>query len=186
MRSKAYAALVLTGALTLSPLFASAQVTPPPGGGQRQRLELERQVRLGFQRSIQNQLQLDQGQVQALQGITQSFEEERSDLSLAQASLRHRLRDPALRDLAEDDARAFLQEMVALQERELDLYKREQAELLNSLTPVQLVRFYRLRDDMGQRVQRLRQGRGQGGGRGGIGGLPTPAANRGSGGRFFR
>lgn len=161
--------LALAGVLTLGPLAASAQVTPP-GAGQRQRVELERRLRLGFQRSIQSQLQLDEAKVQSIQGITQAFQTERSTLNRAQSSLRYRLRDPALRDMEEAAATALLKEMVDLQQQELDLYKREQAELLKVLTPVELVRFYRLRDDLGQRVQEARQGRGQGGGRGGIGG----------------
>jgi Spy/CpxP family protein refolding chaperone len=183
--SKVFSSLALAGALTLAPLFASAQVTPPPGG-QRQRLELERRLQLGFQRSIQNQLQLDQGVLQSLQGITQSFQEQRSTLARAQASLRYRLRDPALRDMGEAEARALLQEMVDLQQQEVDLYKREQVELLNVLTPAQLVRFYRLRDNMGQQVQQLRQGRGQGGGVGGGVGLAPNPGGRGGGGSVFR
>ncbi len=189
MKSNAIKVLALTGVLTLGPLAVSApaacQVTPP-AGGQRQRVELERRLRLGFQRSIQNQLQLDEAKVQSIQGITQSFQTERSALSRAQASLRYRLRDPALPDLAEADATGLLKEMVDLQQQELDLYKREQAELLKVLTPVEVVRFYRLREDLGQRVQRVRQGMGQGGGRGGSGGAAAIPGGRGGGGRLFR
>ena len=66
MISKACSTLALAAALTLAPMPASAQVTPPPGG-QRQRLELERRLHLGFQRSIQNQLGLEQGELQGIQ-----------------------------------------------------------------------------------------------------------------------
>ncbi len=183
MMSKKISALALVGVLTLAPIFVSAQVTPPPGG-QRQRLELERRLQLGFQRSIQNQLGLGQETMQSVRGVMQSFQEDRSALNRAQASLRYRLRDPVLPDMGEDEAKALIQEMVDHQQRELDLYKKEQEELLRVLSPVQLIRLYRLRDDMGQRVQQLRQGRGQGGGRGGVGGLaPAPG---GGGGRSSR
>jgi len=183
MMSKKISALALVGVLTLAPIFVSAQVTPPPGG-QRQRLELERRLQLGFQRSIQNQLGLGQETMQSVRGVMQSFQEDRSALNRAQASLRYRLRDPALPDMGEDEAKALIQEMVDHQQRELDLYKKEQEELLRVLSPVQLIRLYRLRDDMGQRVQQLRQGRGQGGGRGGVGGLAPPPD--GGGGRSSR
>jgi Spy/CpxP family protein refolding chaperone len=183
MMSKKISALALVGVLTLAPMFVSAQVTPPPGG-QRQRLELERRLQLGFQRSIQNQLGLGQETMQSVRIVMQSFQEDRSALNRAQASLRYRLRDPALPDMGEDEAKALVQEMVDLQQRELDLYKKEQGELLRVLSPVQLIRFYRLREAMGQRVQQLRQGRGQGGGRGGAGGLAPPPG--GGGGRTFR
>jgi Spy/CpxP family protein refolding chaperone len=82
----------------------------------------------------------------------------------------------------ETAARALLTEMVALQQQELDLYQREQEELLNFLTPVQVVRYYRLRDDLGQRVQQLRLRRGGGG----IGPGPRGGGGNGNGGRVFR
>jgi hypothetical protein len=84
------------------------------------------------------------------------------------------------------DASALLQEMVDLQQQELDLYKREQAELLTVMTPTELVRFYRLRDNLGQRLQQLRQGRGRGGGQGGAVGSGLPGVGMGPGGRFLR
>jgi hypothetical protein len=185
MMSKVFSALAMAGLLVLAPLFASAQVTPPPGG-QRQRLELEQRLHLGFQRSIQNQLGLEQGELQGIQEIMQSFQEDRQALNRAQSSLRYRLRDPALQDIGEDEAKVLLKEMVDVQQREIDLYRREQEELLKVMTPVELVRFYGLRDNLGQRVQQLRQGRGQGGGPGGVGGLTTPSGGRGIGGRSFR
>ena len=65
--------------------------------------------------------------------------------------------------------------MLELQERELALYRREQSELLEVMTPLQVLQFYRLREDFGQRLNQLRQRRGPGGGQGGgPGGLGTP------------
>ena len=117
-------AAILIWALGGLPLLASSQVNPQRGG-QRQRLELERRLQQGFERSIQTQLGLDGATSEAVRSTIQSFREERSDLNRAQASLRHRLRDPALTDLGDDEADALLQEMVDLQERELALYRRE-------------------------------------------------------------
>lgn len=196
MNRKIVSVLGLAGALTLTPALTSAQVTPPRGG-MRQRLELEQRLQQGFGRAIQNQLGLDAETLRSIQGVMQSFQEDRRSLNQAQASLRYRLRDPGLPNLSEEDARSLLQEMVVLQERELDLYRREQAELLKFLSPLQLLRFYRAREELGQRVQQLRQGRGGGGPGGGlmpgmgagpgggIGGAPPPAA-MGGGGRLFR
>jgi len=189
MISKAYSSLALVGMLTLVPLVSSAQVTPPPGG-QRQRMEMEQRLQLGFQRSVQAQLRLDPEQLQSVQAIMQSFQEERRALNRAQASARYRLRDPALPDMGEDEAMALIQELVDLQQRELELYKAEQGELLKVMSPVQLLGFYRMRDDLGQRVQELRQGRGpgggQGGGQGGPGGPSAPLGGRGPGGGTVR
>jgi len=173
MIRKAIPCLVLAAIFTLAgtPTFAGCQ-TNPPAGGQRQRLELEQRLQRGFYLQIQTQLKLDATQVEKLQGVMRSFQEERMTLSRAQASLRYKLRDPGLVDMPEAEATGLLQEMVSLQEQELSLYKREQAQFLEFVSPVQLIRIYRLRDNLGQRVQQLRQGRGQGGGRGnGSGGV---------------
>ncbi len=188
MIRKAIPTLTLAAILALAgaPAFAAGQVTPPPGA-QRQRVELEQRLQRGFYRQLQSQLQLEPVQVEKLQGVTRSFQEERRTLNRSQASLRYKLRDPGLVDMPEEDARTLLQEMVDLQEQELALYKREQAELLEFVTPTQLIRLYRLRDDLGQRVQQLRQGRGQGGGRGvGGGNVGTLDRTRTPGGRDLR
>ena len=190
MIAKELSVVALALLLTLAPAVAAAQVTPPPGG-QRQRMELERRLHQGFQRSIQNQLGLDQAKMQGLQGVMQSFQEERQTLNRAQASLRYRLRDPAFQDLSEDEAAAFLQEMLDLQKKELDLYQKEQEELLKLMTPMEVLSFYRIRESLGQRVQQLRQGRGQGGnvgrpGGGGPVGVGTLPGGQGIGEHLFR
>jgi len=174
-------ALFLAAILALPSIPLSAQVVQPGRGQQRNRLE--QRLRQGFQQSIQAQLGLEPGQMRSIQEVLRSFDEERSELSRAQASVRLRLRDSSLRDIGEPEARNLLQEMVDLQERELDLYRNEQARLLELMNPVQLVRFYQLRDQLGQRVQQLRQGRGQGGG---PGGMRAPGGAAGTGGGPFR
>jgi hypothetical protein len=173
MIGKRFSMVAVVGILTLAPLAAEAQVTPPPGG-RRQRLELERRLQLGFQRTVQSQLGLQEGEVVRLREVMRAFQEERAELNRAQASLRHRLRDPAIQDMEEPTAQALLRELVDVQERELALYRREQEQLLQFMTPVQVLRFYRLRDNLGQRIQQLRQGRGGGRGPGGISLLPIP------------
>jgi hypothetical protein len=154
--------LMLAAALLAGPVMAAAQVRGQMG--QRQRLELERRVQAGFGRAVRNQLELGQEEFQALQEVMRSFREHRMSLSESQASVRHRLRDPGLENLGESEAVDLLQDMVRVQEEELDLYRREQGELLRVLTPVQLLVFYRVREDIGRQVQQLRGGRGPGGG----------------------
>ncbi|NNM07018.1 MAG: hypothetical protein HKO65_18130 [Gemmatimonadetes bacterium] len=185
MMLRVISALGLASVMTLAPLLASAQVNPPPGG-QRQRMQMEQRLQQGFQRSIQNQLGWDQARMEGLRGIMRSFQEERSALNRAQASVRYRLRDPALQDLTDQEAAEILQEMLEVQQQELELYRREQQELLTIMSAPELVRFYRLRDNLGQRLQQLRQGRGTGGGRGGGVGLASrPGVGR-AGNRILR
>jgi regulator of replication initiation timing len=121
----------------------------------------------GLARIIQEQLALSPEEMGALQETMQSFREDRQTLAMEQASLRHRLRDPALGQITDDEAREILSGLVKAQEEELALYKKEQEALLKVLSPGQLVQFYRIRDEWGQRIQQMRQRRGPGGPPGG-------------------
>lgn len=173
--------LALAGWLMLPSAFGAAQVVPPQGG-QRQRMELEQRLHAGFGQVVRSRLGLSQEKLVALQGVMSSFQKDRMELNRAKAALRYRLQEPALQGVPDAQARRVLQEMVQLQEQELDLYRREQEELLKVLSPTQLVRFYGLRESLGQQVQDLRLGRGlgrgpgggPGGGAGGPGGMEVP------------
>jgi hypothetical protein len=165
-----FSVILALGLLLAGPVVASAQVTPP--GGQRQRRQLEQRLRARYGQMVRTQLGLSQDEFVALQGVMESFREHRMALSQAEASLRHRLRDPGLESLGDPEAMDLLGEMIRVQEEELDLYRREQEELLRVLSPSQLVLFYRLRDQLGRQVDQLRRGRGPGGmglGQGGLG-----------------
>jgi hypothetical protein len=164
--------VMMLGIILMNPLEVLAQRRPgePPGQG-RNRQELERRVMERLGAVVQEELGLDDGQLASLQEVMQSFRVDRQALSRAQGGLRRSLRDPSLDESSQDQAREFLAEMVRLQEEELDLYRREQGELLTVLNPLQLVQFYRIRDDLGMRIQRLRGGGGPGGTPGRSGGM---------------
>ena len=157
----------------LGPVPVEAQVRPP--GGQRKRQQLERRLEQGLARIVSEELGLAPEEMASVQAVMQGFREERQAVNRAQASLRYRLRDPALPDLTDDAAKEILAEMIRAQEAELDLYRREQAQLLTVLSPGQLVRFYGIREAWGRRIQEPRQpgGRGPGGGPPGMGVGPT-------------
>jgi len=161
------AALLFLGALPL-------EAQGPPPGGARQRQQLERRVEQGFARIVQDRLGLSQEEMVSLQGVMQSFREDRQAVNRAQGSLRYRLQDPSLPEISDEDALGILAEMIRVQEAELDLYRREQQELLSVLTPGQLVLFYRLREEWGRRIQELR---GPGGPRGPGGEAPLGAGS---------
>jgi hypothetical protein len=154
MRRNLWALVTVLLALGAVPLGAQVR---PPGEPLRQRQQLERRVEQGFARMVQGRLDLTAEELLSLQRVMQSFRTDRQALNQAQASLRHRLRDPALAALTDEASMEILEEMIHLQEAELDLYRREQAQLLTVLTPKQLVLFYRIRDEWGQRIQQLRQ-----------------------------
>lgn len=160
--------LFLAVILVMAPGAVDAQIRPGGPPGQRaQRQELEQRVMEGLFRRVQEHLGLSREEMTTLQITMQSFREDRRALAMNQASLRHSLRNPAMEEISEEEAREILAEMVRVQEAELALYRKEQEELLNVLTPRQLVQFYRVRDEWGQRIQQLRQRRGPGGAGGG-------------------
>jgi hypothetical protein len=146
---------------------------------------LEQRLHQGFQQSVQRQLGLEPEQMQGVREVLETFQADRRELARAQASLRLRLRDSTIREIGEEEARGLLDEMVQLQQRELDLYKNEQARLLDIMAPLQLVRFYQLREELGQRLQQMRQGQGRGLG-GGAGGARVPGGTMIPGGEIFR
>lgn len=167
-------ATLFCGALALVPQAGVAQVRQGPPGEARQRLEM--QVRERFETMIRDELGIDEGTAAALRETMDGFMGERRALGQRQAELRRRLRSSgALLDEAE--ARAVLDEVVAVQRAEVDLLGREQAALLEILSPPQLVRFYTLREQFGERVRNLRGGPAagrRGGGGGGAGPLARP------------
>ncbi len=81
--------------------------------------------------------------------------------------------------LSDEEAHSIFAEMRAVREAEVELAREEEAAILEVLTVPQLVRFYAIREDLAQRVLRLRQGAGvgrRGGGEGG--GDPGDPAER--------
>jgi Spy/CpxP family protein refolding chaperone len=129
---------------------------------QRPRRELEQRLEARFGEMVREELKLTREEFRELQDVMQSFREDRRALNRSQASLRHRLRDPGLGDVTDEEAREILQEMIRLRAREVELYRMEQQRLLSVLSPSQLLRFYSLREALGRRLQQLRRGRGPG------------------------
>ncbi len=153
--------------LFLAPVPGIAQVRPGGPPGQRgNRMEMERRLQQGFAQVIQQRLGLSDEELDAVQAVMNTFRDERRDLMRSQASLRHRLRDPALQDLNRTEAEELLDEMIRIQEAELDLYRRELEEMRGVLDAGEVILLIGLREEFGRRIQQLRQGRGAGRGGG--------------------
>ncbi len=145
---------------------AGAQVRRGPPQG---RQEMERQIMARFQQRVLAELGLDPAQGRELAAAVRGFQDERRALNQRDMQLRQRLRGTSTL-LSDEAAREALAEMVAIQNDEADLLQREQARLLEIMSPPQVVRFYTLRDEFSQRIRRL-QGGGPPGGPGGAAGL---------------
>ncbi len=152
--------LALAGA-TGAPL--SAQRGPPGRMGQQDRTELERRVRERFGQMVKQRLGLDDEQAQRLNETVMSFQEDRMSLWREEQAVRKRV-EALLLEGGDDqaEARALLQRMQELRMEEARLGQTEQDKLLEVLTPAQVLRFQSMREEMGQRIRRLR---GMGSGR---------------------
>jgi Spy/CpxP family protein refolding chaperone len=150
-----------------------------PGPGNRQ--QLERRVRARFAEMMQQRLGLSTEQSKRLNDTVESFMERRQRLVADEQALRRRMEAIALEQEPTDaEARTLLTRMQELRDQEAGLFQDEQQALMQVLTPVQLVRFHAMREQLGQRIQQLRGGGGQGpmpgGPRGGRGGPPPGGA----------
>lgn len=137
------------------------------------RMEMERRVRERFGQIVRERLDLSPEDQQRLADILRTFQEEREALALREAQLRRRIvaqgvltprdRTPLLSD---DEAREILEEWRQIWDEERSLVTAEQEQLLQVLSPSELVRFYAMRDALNERVRGLRQGGPPGGGMG--------------------
>lgn len=155
--------LALAG-VTGAPL--SAQRGPPGRMGQPDRTELERRVRARFGQMVKERLGLNDEQAQRLNEAVMSFQQDRMNLWREEQAVRKRV-DALLLEGGNDEAeaRTLLQRMQDLRMEEARLGQTEQERLLEVLTPIQVLRFQAMREEMGQRIRRLRGG-GPGGGPG--------------------
>ena len=137
----------------------SAQRRPGRPGGQQDRTELERRVRARFGEMVKQRLGLTDEQAQRLNETVRGFQEDRMRLGREDQAARKRV-EALLLDDAGDAAQAkeLLGRMQELRMEEVRLSQAEQEKLLDVLTPMQLLRFQALREEMGRRIQRLRGG----------------------------
>ena len=132
------------------------------------RPELERRVRARFGETVRAELGIDEEQLERVQRVEASFQQARQELVRREIALRRRMLPGAAPGRTEDEARALLAELVAVREEEARLFRAEMDGLLEVLTPPQALRFYELREQLMERVRRVRGGPGGGGpGRGG-------------------
>jgi hypothetical protein len=167
MRSRPFQALLLgLVALTLVGAPASAQRR---GGGTTaaERAEIERRLRSNFERLVRDRLQLTDVQATQFADVVLEFQEERLVLQRRESDLRRRLQGQGGSGrrggapLPEEEARAVLAEMRAVQSAETEIFIREQERLLGIVSPPQLVRYYLIREQLAESLRRVR---GPGGG----------------------
>ncbi len=167
--------VALLALLTLGGGLA-AQRVPPGGARNPARMELERRVRERYADMVKERLGLSEEESRRLEQAVEAFREPRQRLMTDEQALRRRI-DAILieQDPADAEARSLLTRMRELRVEEMRVFDAEQEALLEILTPVQVLRFHAVRQQLGQRIQQLRGGPGMGPGRppGGGAGMGT-------------
>ena len=143
---------------------ASSQIAPrenAPGPG---RAQLEQRVRDRIADVVRRRLALNDDQMGKLTAANQQFDRQRMALVTEERQARIALRgELAAGDAANQQKVAgYLDQLMRLQRRRLDLVESEQRELGKFLTPVQRARYFALQTEIRQRTQELRD-RGPGG-----------------------
>lgn len=163
-------------ALVFTPVAGAAQGRPRPIP---ERGAIEQRVRARFGEMVRDELSLSADQLARVESVVRSFEEERRGLTTREAALRRRLRggsEPSAQ--TDQEAARILREMVAIREDEGKLFRGEMEELRKTLSPTQTLRFYQMRAELMDRIQRLRQP-GRPGPDGPLGDPPGPSARPG-------
>lgn len=149
---RALAPLLLLFLVIVAPEAAEAQRSQQPP---ESREHLERRVRDRFEALIRKELDVDETTAARLRATVEEFTPERRELARRQGELRRTMR--RLDDvLPPAEAQAVLDDLVDLQRAEVDLIVRERTALLRFLSPGQVLRFYALRDQLGDRVRDVR------------------------------
>jgi len=145
---------VFAGVFVLLVGFGAAPLAGQDRGVQRQ--QLENRVRQAFQNRVRQELALTRTEIPRVTEVVRWSEGERRQIARRTRQLNARatafLRDGG----TEAEARQILEERRALQREESELFGEEQDRLLTVLSPNQIVRLYRLRDQLNQQLQRAR------------------------------
>jgi Spy/CpxP family protein refolding chaperone len=162
--------LVVAALLSLAVVVPlEAQRGPPmgrrgPGGN---RAQLEQAVRARMAEMMQQRLRLTEDEGARLSETVEEFDGQRRQVGRQEQALRRRVEALMLEGVDDDtEATELLERMSNLRLQEAELFRVEQEALLEILTPVQVLRLQQMREQLGQRIQRLRGQPGRGDGRG--------------------
>lgn len=123
------------------------------------RAQLEERVRARFADMIRERLGLTDDQSRLLAQTMDSFAGQRQRLFQEEQALRQRTEAVLLDGNATaEEAATVLSRMTALRMEEARLFQAEQEALLEVLSPLQLVRFHAMREQLSQRIRQLRGG----------------------------
>ena len=135
---------------------ANVQGVAPRAGN---RLALERQIQQTLWRLTRQRVGLTDDQMRQLVPVNQRFESQRREILREERSARLGLRSALLDSSKADQQRvtAYIDQLLQLQRRRIDLLADEQRELARFMTPVQRARYLALQEQVRRRVEQLRR-----------------------------
>ena len=163
MRFEMVCAALVVSMLALSPRAEGQRPVPdsaPPG-----RQALEQRVRERMAAVVQQRLGLSADQMRRLGEVNRDMESQRRLLQEQERDVRVGLRAEVVRgDSANQDRVArFLDQLIEVQRRRIELLSREQRALAGFMTPVQRAQYLAIQDQVRRRMEEMRgrPGRGQ-------------------------
>jgi TolA-binding protein len=164
--------------LALSLVAASTRAVaqrPVPDSGPPGRQALEQRVRQRMAAVVQQRLGLTADQMRRLGEVNREMEAQRRTLHQQERDVRIGLRAEVMRgDSANQDRVAgFVDQLIDVQRRRIELLSREQRALASFMTPVQRAKYLALQDQLRRRMEEMRGRPGRGGQRRG-GAVPQP------------
>jgi hypothetical protein len=156
--------LLLLAISTISALSTVEAQRAKPDSAPARRHALEQRVRQRTATVVQQQLGLTADQMRRLGEVNRDMEGERRVLNQQERDIRVGLRAEVLRgDSANQDRVArYVDQLIDVQRRRIDLLSREQRALSAFMTPSQRARYLAIQDQMRRRMEDMR-GRRRGG-----------------------
>jgi hypothetical protein len=143
------------------PRQTRAQAQVQRGVGDTGRAQLEGAVRRGFARAVRERVGLSEEQMRRLVPVTQRYERDRRALQLEERNARVGLRGLMRNEQTADPKQVeqFLQRLLDVEKRRVQLLEAEQRDLSAFMTPVQRTKFMALQEQIRRRLAQSRQRR---------------------------
>jgi chromosome segregation ATPase len=145
--------MLLAGAV---PLMAQQS---PDARDRADRTRLEERIRARIGQIMRERLELDSAEEATLSATVREFEGRRRELSATEREARRRIDELLEGQVPESEAEALLSRIVEVRAAEAELFREEQARLVEVLGPARVLEFYELRREIGQRIRAIRERR---------------------------
>jgi hypothetical protein len=138
---------------------------PVPDSAPARRQALEQRFRQRMAAVVQQRLNLNAEQMRRLGDLNREMETQRRQLNEQERAARVGLRAEVVRgDSANQEAVArFVDQLIDVQRRRVDLLSREQRSLSGFMTPVQRAQYLAMQDQLRRRMEEMRGRRDRGG-----------------------